>query len=142
VNVSLIYGDYYFVEALRRYALAYGRTNVTYTPNPGFTGTDSFTYQVCDSGGNCATGTVTVLVVGTNAVPAFNAQLSLALVSGQPVVSFPTVSNHVYELDYANSLTPPLQWNFLPPYLTGSNSVISITDTNPASPRFYRVKAW
>ncbi len=24
----------------------YGRTNVTYTPNPGFTGIDSFTYQV------------------------------------------------------------------------------------------------
>ena len=142
VNVSLIYGDYYFVEALRRYAMAYGRTNVTYTPNPGFIGTDTFTYQVCDSGGNCSTATVTVYVVGTNAVPAFNAQSSLAPVTRQPVISFPTVSNHVYEVDYADSLTPPPQWNVLAPSLTGSNSVISINDTNPAPQRFYRVKVW
>ena len=142
VNVSLVYGDYYFVEALRRYAEAYGRTNVTYTPNPGFTGTDTFTYQVCDSGGNCSTATVTVLVVGTNAVPGFNAQLSLAPVIHWPVILFPTVSNHVYEVDYANSLMPPTQWNVLVPDLTGSNSMISITDTNLAPRRFYRVKAW
>lgn len=83
MNVPLIYGDYYFIDALRRYALAYGRTNVTYTPNPGSTGVDSFTYQVCDSGGNCSTGTVTVMV-GTNAVPPFHLQLSLAPVSNMP----------------------------------------------------------
>lgn len=141
VNVSLTYGDYYFIEALRRYAQAYGRTNLTYTPSPGFTGIDTFTYQVCDSGGNCSTGTVTVLVVGTNAVPAFNAQLSLP-VTNPPTISFSTVSNHVYEVDYANSLMPPLQWNFLAPYLTGSNSVLSVNDTNPAPQRFYRVKVW
>ncbi|MFZ1073595.1 MAG: glycoside hydrolase family 88 protein [Verrucomicrobiia bacterium] len=142
VNVSLVYGDYYFVEALRRYAEFYGRTNVTYTPNPGFTGIDSFTYQACDSGGNCSTGTVTVLVVGTNAVPAFDAQLSLAPVTSWPMISFPTVSNHVYEVDYADSLAPPALWNSLAPDQTGSNSVISVNDTNPAPQRFYRVKAW
>lgn len=142
VNVSLVYGDYYFIEALRRYALAYGRTNVTYTPDPGFTGTDTFTYQVCDSGGNCSTGTVTVLVVGTNAVPAFNVQLSLTPVTRQPVISFPTISNHVFEVDSANSLTPPLQWNLLVPYVTGSNSITSVHDTHPSPQRFYRVKAW
>jgi hypothetical protein len=48
----------------------------------------------------------------------------------------------VYEVDYANSLMPPLQWNFLAPYLTGSNSVLSVNDTNPAPQRFYRVKVW
>jgi hypothetical protein len=81
-----------------------------------------------------------VLVVGTNAVPAFNAQLSLTPVTRQPVVSFPTVSNHVYEVDYANSLTPPIPWNVLASYFTGSNFVISVNDTNPAPQRFYRVK--
>ncbi len=35
---------------------------ITYTPNPGFTGTDSFTYTLCDNLGNCSTGTVTVVV--------------------------------------------------------------------------------
>ena len=141
-NVSLVYGDYYFVEALRRYAQAYGRTNVTYTPNPGFTGIDRFTYQVCDGGGNCSTGTVTVLVIGTNRVPAFNAQLSLMPGTRLPLISFPTVSNHVYEVDYANSLTPPTQWNVLAPDQTGSNFVISINDTNLVPQRFYRVKVW
>ena len=142
VNVSLTYADYYFIEALRRYALVYGRTDVTYTPNPGFAGIDTFTYQACDSGGNCSTGTVTVLVVGTNAVPAFSAQLSLAPITQYPMISFPTVSNHVYEVDYANSVASSIQWYFLPPYLAGSNAIMSVTDANPAPERFYRVKAW
>jgi unsaturated chondroitin disaccharide hydrolase len=143
VNVSLIHGDYYFIEALWRYAEFYGRTNVTYTPNPGFTGADAFTYQVCDSGGNCSTATVTVLVVGTNAVPPFNLQISLAPVTRWAMLSFPIVSNHVYQVQYANSLTPPpTQWNVLVPFFTGSNSTISVTDTNLVPRRFYRVKAW
>jgi hypothetical protein len=142
VNVSLVYGDYYFVEALRRYAETYGRTNVTYTPNPGFDGIDTFTCQVCDSGGNCSTATVTVVVVGTNAVPAFNAQLSLAPVTRWPVISFPAVSNHLYEVDYANSLALSPLWNSLASSLISSNSAISINDTNSPAQRFYRVKVW
>lgn len=142
VNVSLVYGDYYFIEALRRYAEAYFRTSVTYTPDPGFTGPDTFTYQVCDSGGNCSTATVTVLVVGTNAVSAFNVHLSLAPVTSRPVISFSTVSNHVYQVDFTDSLTPPLQWSLLTPYLMGSNTIISVNDTNSVRPRFYRVTAW
>ncbi|MEM9001586.1 MAG: gliding motility-associated C-terminal domain-containing protein [Bacteroidota bacterium] len=35
---------------------------VTYTPNPGFTGTDSFDYTICDASGNCSIATVTVVV--------------------------------------------------------------------------------
>ena len=35
---------------------------VTYTPNPGFTGTDTFDYTICDALGNCSTATVTVIV--------------------------------------------------------------------------------
>jgi len=36
----------------------------TYTPNPGYTGTDSFTYEICDDGvpSQCAQATVTVEV--------------------------------------------------------------------------------
>jgi len=36
--------------------------NVTYTPNNGFLGTDTFTYTVCDDLSNCSTATVTVVV--------------------------------------------------------------------------------
>jgi len=34
----------------------------TYTPDAGFSGTDTFEYQVCDSGGRCDTATVTITV--------------------------------------------------------------------------------
>jgi Big-like domain-containing protein/glycosyl hydrolase family 88/cadherin-like protein len=140
VNVSLIYGDYYFIEALTRYAEAYGRTSITYTPNPGFTGIDTFTYQVCDSGGNCSTATVSVVVLNNNPVLTFDAQASLSPVTGYPVISFPAVSNYLYELDYADSLTSPQPWSILASNLTGYDSMISITDTNPTPQRFYRVK--
>lgn len=36
--------------------------NVTYTPNTSFSGTDTFTYTICDSLGNCSTAIVTVVV--------------------------------------------------------------------------------
>jgi Ca2+-binding RTX toxin-like protein len=42
---------------------------VRYTPDPGFAGVDSFTYQVCDAIGLCDTAIVTVTVVGTNSPP-------------------------------------------------------------------------
>lgn len=35
---------------------------VTYTPDTGFTGTDSFTYTICDTSGNCSTATVVITV--------------------------------------------------------------------------------
>ena len=35
---------------------------VIYTADPGFTGTDTFDYTICDALGNCSTATVTVLV--------------------------------------------------------------------------------
>ncbi|UBZ12899.1 gliding motility-associated C-terminal domain-containing protein [Flagellimonas marinaquae] len=36
--------------------------DITYMPNSGFTGTDSFDYTVCDSNGNCDTATITVII--------------------------------------------------------------------------------
>ena len=35
---------------------------ITYTPNTDFFGTDSFTYQICDTDGQCDTATVTINV--------------------------------------------------------------------------------
>ena len=45
---------------------------ITYTPNAGFSGTDSFTYTVADALGlvsNAATVTITVTVTGVNDPP-------------------------------------------------------------------------
>ncbi len=50
---------------------------VTYTPNPGFSGVDTFTYQVCDTGAPplCDTALVTVTVSGLVAVDDVTATL-------------------------------------------------------------------
>ncbi len=45
---------------------------VTYQPNLNFNGSDSFTYQVCDTGGLCDTATVTVTVTPVNDAPVAN----------------------------------------------------------------------
>ncbi len=46
----------------------------TYTPNPNFTGTDAFNYQVCDGGtpNLCANATVTITVTPVNDGPIAN----------------------------------------------------------------------
>ena len=38
----------------------------SYRPNTGFTGTDNFTYEVCDNLGKCSTATVTLYVIGND----------------------------------------------------------------------------
>jgi len=42
---------------------------ITYTPNPGFTGTETFTYQVCDAGGRCDNATVSIAVTTIPVAP-------------------------------------------------------------------------
>ncbi len=43
---------------------------MVYTPNPGATGDDSFTYTISDGDGGTATATVTVHISNPNAAPA------------------------------------------------------------------------
>ncbi|HUT87673.1 MAG TPA: Ig-like domain-containing protein, partial [Candidatus Heimdallarchaeota archaeon] len=45
---------------------------VTYTPDPNFSGTDTFTYQICDTTGLCDTATVTMSVSPVNDPPVAN----------------------------------------------------------------------
>ena len=42
--------------------------SVAYTPQAGFSGNDSFAYEICDDAPNCSTATVTVTVQGTTEV--------------------------------------------------------------------------
>jgi uncharacterized repeat protein (TIGR01451 family) len=60
---------------------------VVYTPNPGFTsGTDIFTYQVCDSTGLCDTATVTVTVPGSVPRPPVATNDTTSTNPGTPVL--------------------------------------------------------
>lgn len=67
----------------------------TYTPAPGFTGTDSYVYQVCDNQGACATATVTIQVTAavTDLVVAKTATPS-TVVAGQPLTYTITITNN------------------------------------------------
>jgi Glycosyl Hydrolase Family 88/Bacterial Ig domain len=139
VDVGLIYGDYYFVEGLRRFALVYGRNTITYTPNPGFTGTDSFTYQVCDSAGQTATATVTVVVQPGGPAPSFNIAASYDPATRDPVISFPTTSGYLYSVQYRDATGTPGLWSTLATNLVGSGATMYATDSVPSTARLYRV---
>ena len=140
VDVCLIYGDYYYVEALKRLTDIYSHTSLTYVPDKDFLGTDTFQYEVCDSGGNCSTATVTV-VVSPAATNVFAAQISLAPDTRWPTISFPTLAGQFYQVQYSDGLAPG-PWSILATNLAGSGAAVSVTDTNPAARRFYRVGAW
>ncbi|MDD5138654.1 MAG: glycoside hydrolase family 88 protein [Verrucomicrobiales bacterium] len=130
-DTSLIYGDYYFIESLKRLNDVFNQTTLTYVPATNFTGTDTFTCQVCDSSGATATATVTVTV-------GLMAQISLSPATHWPVISFPTSVARNYFVQSLDSLAPPAIWNGLATNIPGSGSVVSITDTNPPDRRFYR----
>lgn len=134
-DVSLIYGDYYFVEALKRYRDISARRKVIYAPDPGFAGTDNFTYQMCDTNGECSSATVAVVV--SPAPPAL--QISLAPSTRRPVVSFTSSPNQVYDLEYSDALSSSEPWNVLATNLLNLGPFISFTDSNPPPIRFYRV---
>lgn len=138
IDVSLIYGDYYFIEALYRYAQIYGRTTVTYTPNPGFQGTDTFIYQACDSAGNCSTAAVTVVVQPLLPTP-FPVQISLLAPRNTPALSFSSAAGRSYFVQYLDDVAGGAAWSTLATNVAGTGSSLVVTDTNTTSRRFYRV---
>jgi unsaturated chondroitin disaccharide hydrolase len=133
-DCSLIYGDYYFIEALTRLNQLYGQTSLTYLPDTNFYGTDTFTYQACDSSGASSSATVSVMV--GLAVPNPTIAVSSA---GFASILFPTSAGSSYFVQYANGLTAPVSWNVLATNIAGTGSACSITDTNIVAQRFYRV---
>jgi VCBS repeat-containing protein len=74
--------------------------DVTYTPDPGFTGTDSFNYTVSDGNGGTGTATVTVTVTGAGTPAYINVQADQANVGTIYIYDDTTdgwVSNGDYE---------------------------------------------
>ena len=59
-------------------------TDVTYTPDPGFFGVDTFTYSVSDGQGGSASATVTVTVSGSTPAFFLPGSLSVSAVANAP----------------------------------------------------------
>jgi putative nucleotidyltransferase with HDIG domain len=67
-------------------------TQVRYQPNPNFSGTDAFTYQICNTGGECDSATVTVTVGNVNDPPTASA-LSISTPENQTGSWAPVVAD-------------------------------------------------
>ncbi|MDX9770621.1 MAG: tandem-95 repeat protein, partial [Tenuifilaceae bacterium] len=85
VTIDVLFNDYGLEDGVSSVTLASEPSNgvavvnpdftITYTPNTGFLGTETFRYQVCDTDGDCSnTALVTILVkpTGTNHNPVAN----------------------------------------------------------------------
>ncbi|OUC07297.1 hypothetical protein RY27_15720, partial [Litorilinea aerophila] len=63
----------------------HGDGTFTYTPNPGFSGSDGFVYEICDTGGLCDTAAVSITVSAVNSAPVAVAD-SVSTMAGTAVV--------------------------------------------------------
>jgi VCBS repeat-containing protein len=81
---------------------------ITYTPNPDFCGTDSFTYQACDPAGACDTATVTIHVTCVNDAPVAQDDTYTTNEDTPLVVSAPGVLGNDSDVDGNELLTSVL----------------------------------
>jgi autotransporter-associated beta strand protein len=111
-------------------------TNVNYTANVGYTGSDSFNYTVRDNFGGTASGTVNVNV---SAATGFN-QLSLEVLGGGSVrLTYLGLPGTNYALDWRTNLLlgswVPVRTN---PAAANGSLVFTNTSSEPAN--FYRTR--
>lgn len=72
-------------------AVINGGASVTYTPNPNFTGTDSFLYTLADGNGGTSSASVTVTIAGVNDAPV--AANDSATTAEDSAITIPVLSN-------------------------------------------------
>jgi hypothetical protein len=78
----------------------------TYTPDPGFTGTDTFNYMVDDGAGGTAQGTVTVTVNSSNTTSTFYLRPGAPAADNWQLLA--AASTDATVLDYDNDGSPGL----------------------------------
>ena len=88
-----------------------GAQTVSYTPAGGFIGEDSFTYVIADTGGDAATGTVTVTVAPSTAVSP-NVVYGPVVENSEFVVRFAGTPGTDYTIEYTDSLDAPVTWHW------------------------------
>lgn len=110
-----------------------------YTPNPGFVGSDTFTYIVRDSAGNSLSAIATVEV--RHPLPADPGLLrSPGIADGRFRLPIQTEAGQEYLIEYKDSLNDPI-WRHRA-RLIGSGGLDAFEETvPPARKRFFRVRA-
>jgi len=111
---------------------------VHYTPPPGFSSADSFTYTVSDGYGGTATGTVAVKVKVDSGVTQNIAGIQ-NLGNGTFRITFNGIPGRTYTIQYTETLNPPDSvWTTLGPATADGVGVFIFTDTAGSAARFYR----
>ncbi|MEI7902163.1 MAG: Ig-like domain-containing protein, partial [bacterium] len=100
-------------------------TNNVVTYNSGYSGTDTFSYVICDVYGAMATGTVTVVVTSVTSGPvSLNPVGGIETTNGFFVVHFAGVPGYTYTVEGTDSLNPgEIDWQ-----PSGENKIAPVTN--------------
>jgi hypothetical protein len=109
---------------------------IFYTPAPGFTNTDTFTYTISDGWGAPVTGVVTVnMSVDTG--PSRNLAIS-NLGNGSFAISGSGIPGRTYIIQYTTNSPPTLNWQTLGTTTADTFGSFVLVDAGGSSLRFYR----
>jgi hypothetical protein len=122
-------------------AVALGASVIQYTPANGFTGADSFSYVLADTGGDTVSGliTVTVTAAGSSSGGSYN-QLSVEPVGSDMRLSYLGIPGANYALDVTHDLTPPIAWAPVITNLAAANGLLVFTNTPSGGQSYYRTR--
>lgn len=110
---------------------------VLYEPPSGFNVADEFTYTLANSAGATSPATVRIEVLAPHTRPTAN--LSLAVDSGNVIIRVAGIPGRAYQLQFTESLSPPVVWTSLgPPATAPANGQLEFIDPVQPTPRFYR----
>jgi hypothetical protein len=109
---------------------------VFYTPAPGFTNTDTFTYLVTDGWSAPVAGTVTVdITVDTG--PSRNLAIT-NLGIGSVAIGGQGIPDTTYNIQYTTNTPPTMNWLTLGKVTADSSGAFVLVDTGVSGLRFYR----
>ncbi|MGA3181083.1 MAG: protease pro-enzyme activation domain-containing protein [Verrucomicrobiota bacterium] len=109
---------------------------ISYTPLPGFTNSDAFTYVIADSDGLQATGTV-LINVPVNLAQSQNIVAIEDLGNNSSLIQFQGIAGRTYTIQYTESLQTPV-WQTLGTSTADATGAFEFTDTAAGGSRYYR----
>ena len=120
-------------------AVVLGADDLQYTPHAGFSGGDTFSYVIADTGGDTAVGLITVTVAGSGSAVGFN-QLSLVVNGGNVRLTYAGIPTLRYALEVTHNLTPPVVWTPVVTNTTAANGGLVFTLADPGAGSYYRTR--
>ena len=109
---------------------------IFYTPAPGFTNTDTFTYLATDGWSAPVAGTVTVDIT-PDTDPSRNLNIT-SLGNGSVAIGGQGIPGRTYIIQYTTNALPTTDWFSLGSVTADSSGAFVLVDTNVSGQQFYR----